>query len=418
MSDAADGPQLKPIGDSLFVVWPGWTIEFSRLHDHRESLSAEVSIVDGVLGALHWARLNLASTQARNTLARSLEETGQTRPWRELLERSCRLVVEHLRRGPDGEYLKPVAPNGHQWLVQDRIRLNDITILYGDGGTGKSMLALAFAVYGLLGHRFGWWTIQPVRRVLYLDWETDSSAHQERLYGLTQGLEQIPGDAIFYRRLYRPVAEDISALRADADRHQADLIICDSLGPACGAEPETPGAAVAALMALRSLPGTKLVIAHVSKATADTGQGAKPFGSIYVHNLARSTFFAKATDDDTDSPDLSVTLHHRKSNYGKRTSPSGFKFGFSPEGMITVSGTKADLSVATIPAQILAQLRIGPQTVSMIAEAIEKNEDVVRMQLNRLRTISKVIQLDTVSGGRGHKSQWGLIDRNRINGEP
>jgi hypothetical protein len=43
------------------------------------------------------------------------------------------------------------APPTREWLVADMIPMNTVTLLYGDGGTGKSLLALQLAVSTALG---------------------------------------------------------------------------------------------------------------------------------------------------------------------------------------------------------------------------------------------------------------------------
>ena len=271
------------------------------------------------------------------------------------------------------------------------------------------MLALTLGVHGVLGHPLGPWHIAPLRRILYLDWETDARAHRERLYGLTCGLEAPPADAILYRRLFRPLTDDLSTVRADADRHHADLVICDSLAPACGLEPEGADAAVRTLMALRALPGTKLVIAHVSKAQADQARGARPFGSVHVQNLARSVLEVRRRVGGPEDSETLITVHHRKSNHGRLAGSVGLAFAFDDlTGGITVRRASADTSGAPLPAQILEALRSGKKDASELAEETDSSVQSVRSALNRLAEKHKVIRLESVSGGRGKKQLWGL----------
>ncbi len=369
----SDEPVLKPLGDSLWVVWTsrGLTMEFSRVVEHRDTLTAELSVVSETAGFLHWARLNLASTQARTSLTRALEEADPSQSWRDLIEKSCRMVALHIRIGDPAVPLSPIEPSVGRWLIEPYIPLGDITVLFGDGGTGKSLLALALTLSGLLGHPLGGiWSIRDIKRAVYLDWESDRQAHAERLWGLAQALEMPPDGAILHRRLYRPLTEDISAIRADCDRHEADLVIVDSLGAACGAEPESADAAVRTLMAIRGLRGTKLVIAHVSKAAADQTRGARPFGSVYVQNLARSTIEMRRQEEGAPNEgSLALTLYHRKSNHGRLGRPMAFSFDWGVDGAIAIQRGQPDLAGASLSTQILAALKTGGVTAETNATA-------------------------------------------------
>ena len=67
--------------------------------------------------------------------------------------------------------------------------------MFGDGGVGKSYLALALALAGLLARPLSArWRVAPLRRVLYLDWESGRDEQQARLWRLTRGLGSTPVD--------------------------------------------------------------------------------------------------------------------------------------------------------------------------------------------------------------------------------
>ena len=135
-------PTLKPLGDSLFVVWSAakLTLAFSRLSEHRDTLTAEVVIVGELEGDIHWARVNLASTQARATLAKAATEAAPRPDWRPIIERSCQMVAAHLRAGEPAIALEPIEPVPDRWLVANLIPMQDTTILFADGGKGMSFV--------------------------------------------------------------------------------------------------------------------------------------------------------------------------------------------------------------------------------------------------------------------------------------
>lgn len=404
-------PTLQKIGDSYFVGWgQGIVFEFHHLKDHSDGLSGELSITqEGFLA--HWGRLSLASSIARGGAAKSALESKPGLPWRTMVDESCHRVVTATRLGAPVSPLEAKPPATDKWLVDGLVPVGDTTIVFGDGGSGKSLFALAFGVCALLGVPLGFWRVGPVQKILYLDWESSRSDHEERLWGLTGPLSPIPEGSILYRPMVRPAAEEASELRALVARHSVDLVICDSLGPACGAEPETAGAATAALNALRSCaPATRLVIAHVSKAEADRTQGhSRPFGSVYVYNLARSVIEAKR-GDTTDEREFTLTLTHTKANKGPRRPQTALRWLFDPEGYITIRKGDPEMARAPIATRILAQLRSGAQTAQDIASELGVDDRAVRARLGELAKAHKVQNLTALPGGKGQKNLWGLLD--------
>lgn len=406
--------QLTRLGDSYFVVHPGDIVcEFQQVTEHRDGLTAELSVTHGGFLA-HWGRLALASSVARATAAKAAGAAVPHPSWPRLIDEACHLVVRAARQGQPATPLEPKAPEPGRWLVDGLIPHGETSIVFGDGGAGKSLFALAFAVCALTGDPLATWAVQGVTRVLYLDWESSRRDHETRLWALLGPRAPLPPGSILYRPMTRPVAEDAGELRAIVARERVDLVICDSLGPACGAEPETAGAATQALNALRSCaPATRLVIAHVSKMEADRTRGAsRPFGSVYVANLARSVIEARRTES-AEEQEFTLTLTHTKSNAGPRRAQTALRWIFDPEGYIGVMKGQPDLARAPLPARILAQLRGGAQTVQALAEDLEVSGEAVRARLNELRTVQKVVRLTDFGGGKAKKNLWGLMDTNR-----
>ena len=403
-------PIVKPLGDSLWIIWPARaTFEFSRVHEHADTLSAEVAVVSTTAGELSWARLNLASTQSRSGLVRVLEEREPTEDWRGLVERSCRLVAQHIRVGDPAKILLPEAPTEVRWAVPGWMPAQDISVLYGDGGAGKSFVALALALSGLLDRPITpTWRMQPLTRVLYLDWEANHREQQVRLWRLTQGLGSAPQDGtILHRTMRRPLRDEITAVRLEVARAGVDLVIADSLAPASGPEPEHADAALSALMALRSLAVTVLCIAHVSKVQADSKAPARPYGSVHINNLARSTFELRGMEGESADETL-VSFFHRKSNNGPKQPPIAFRFRFEPDQSIRVTRGEPDVSGASLPYQVLTALRTGKASADELAEHLDANVRTIKSVLTRLDKQGKVTKLPSVSSGRGHKALWGV----------
>jgi DNA-binding NarL/FixJ family response regulator len=222
----------------------------------------------------------------------------------------------------------------------------------------------------------------------------------------------VPEGSILYRAMTRPLVDEAAEVRALVAKHQVDLVICDSLGPACGADPETAGAATGALTALRSLaPASRLVIAHVSKAEADRQYGtARPFGSVYVYNLARSVVEARR-NDSPDQGEFTCTFTHTKSNTGPRQGQTAVRWVFSEEGYILARKGEPDMARAPLRMQIKDALRAGKKTVQELAEELHRSETEIRVRLNEMEKRTEVVRLTVHQGGRANKVPWGLAEQ-------
>ena len=164
------------------------------------------------------------------------------------------------------------------------------------------------------------------------------------------------------------------------------------------------------MTALRSFsPATRLVLAHVSKLAAEQRSGpVKPFGSVFLYNLARNIWELRKADED-GGPDLVIAAFHRKSNAGRLYPPLGFRFTFH-EGMTTLHahdiGQQPELLArASLAFRIRVALAGGALTAAEVAEAIEAPEQSVAAKLRDLRGKGQVIRLAADPRGRG---RWGL----------
>jgi AAA domain len=414
-------PIVTPHGQSYYVTTPPVIFGFDHLRDHSEGLAAEVTatVAEGpAAGQQHWARLNLASTNGRRDFTKALLSLDAQLPCTGLLDTVCRVVVKKHRLGEPARELIAAPRPPESWFIENWIFRGQTALLFGDGGSGKSLLALALAMAGLTGQplcRSSRWQVIPLRAVLYLDWESDYQTHAARLWGLSR--MHGTGDPItnlYYRRMDRALSDSVSAVAHDVAECHCDLVIVDSLGAAAGLEPESADAAIRTLNALRSLGEvTCLVIAHVAKSQADltTRRVPRPYGSIYVNNLPRSTIYCEAAEQVAED-EMTVTYSHAKINDAARQRRA-LRFSFD-DGLIAVSTSEPDLSRSGLPAQILSLLKHGNQTVTSIADELSANPGSVKVTMNRLANRNKVICLNERSGGKGKESLWGLplINRN------
>ncbi len=413
-------PVLTQYGSLLMVTYApgefcsGITLEFARAADHRETLTADVTVASLGAGEIAWDRINLLAARTRQALAKMCEQKSPEAPWSDVIDTACRMVIRRLRTDDPPVPLEPREPSPEtQCLVPGLIFRNEVNLLFADGGSTKSLLALAIAMAGILGREISKvWAVATVKRALYLDWESTKDAHAKRLWGLCSFMERIPADSILYQRMTRPLADQIESVQRARDQTGADLVICDSLGPASGLEPESGDAAIRTLQSLRALNTTVLCLAHVSKAMADGNTTPRPYGSVFVTNLARSTIYMKP-DETREDGRLVVNMIHQKVNDGRRQLPSALEWVFEPSGLIRCGEAKVSPQHISLKKRIVEALSRGTESAEALAANLGVEGAAVRKALSDMKSAEKVVRVSAEEWGRGKKAQWALADTKR-----
>ena len=335
-------PKLTDSGGAYQLEWEeqGIRICVDRLIDSRGHTSGEIRVQHKPAGGskylhMHLARLNLTSTRERSQLATSLSQHSNgaiKMDWKTALEWTCVAVLSKHREG------EPVRKVGNQPRQEpNRYRLSPILLegqpnmIYGPGGTGKTTLAVLLALQVQAGQ--GFLGMRPIEGpVLWLDYETSAEEINGIVKRLKDGMALEPDIEIAYRYCSQPVADDIVAIQRMVNETQAQLVVIDSVGTACGGEPEAADVVLKYFLALRSLRVTTLSLDHVAKENRENRGNRGPFGSVYKWNACRNIW--EALKSSSDNGHLVVGLHHRKINAGPLLKPLGFKFTFEPDSIL------------------------------------------------------------------------------------
>jgi hypothetical protein len=384
---------------------PEHAIEFrvSRLRFDRHELHGELTVTCGLAGArvfdeacLSSASMNFSSASARATRGKQLAErarTGTKVDWIGLLEELCSLILNAERRGQPAVVLSRVETSADERIANvDGLPLypEHQTILFGDGGGGKSLLALY--VGGKL-EAFG-------ERVLFVDTELTASTQRRRL-GQLFGDERMP--SVRYVRCERPLIHEVDRLRRIITDEEITYGIFDSIGFACSGPPEAAESAIEYYRAMRQLRIGGLHVAHISK--AETGD-QRPFGSTFWHNGARATWFVKPADVGPDS--LAIGLINRKANIGPLQPTLAFRFGFGDRRITVepVSAASVEALVDTLPlwARLKEALKTGPKTIAVLASELDAKPDSIEKTLKRKdRLFTRVPSSDGIT-------RYGLLE--------
>ena len=221
------------------------------------------------------------------------------------------------------------------WHVQDLIPSNTVTLFSGDGGAGKSLVALQLAVSTALGRP---WLRMPVKEgsALYLSAEDDKEELHRRLDGIAQA--ECVGVAELQNLKCRSLAGEDALLATlnkggalvptcllDAiddllERDQPDLLVLDTLADYFPGNENDRAQARQFVGMLRGLAirhkCAVFMLAHPSLTGMSSGTGTS--GSTGWNNSVRSRLYLSRVIDDKvePNPDARV-LRNMKSNYAR-----------------------------------------------------------------------------------------------------
>jgi hypothetical protein len=326
-------------GNDYSVSYPDHLLRFEVLNIREDSrgIHGELTVTsenDGLAGDLLWEHLTLSSGPSRKNASNRLKERWPAGPnFEVLLHEVCWGVVNKWRTGEPFVQLAPQRRQTARYRLNPLLPDGQITVLFGDGGTGKGFLALGASVdltspVALLGMG-----ALPAKTIWYLDWETDEEEIADRLARVCEGAMVETPPNLIYRRCFAALADDISSILRMATQHPPDVVIADSMGLAVGGNPNDSGDTIRAMRALRMLRCTVLALDHSGKGEA----AGKSMGNSYKYHYARSVWELRRGESNQDDL-IEVGLFHHKANNGRRlTAPLGFRLSFEgDDGPVTI----------------------------------------------------------------------------------
>jgi hypothetical protein len=286
-------------------------------------------------------------------------------------------------------------PGPRRYLVKDLVLAAYVTLLYGDGGVAKSLLALALAVAVSGGSKR--WLGREVENspALYVDFELDAEEQARRVYQLCRGqrVDTPPDDLLYMSALGHPAGEAFAAALDACKEHGVELMVVDSLGPALQGDAEAARDVIGffqkSIEPFRVEGIAVLIIDHQSRLQAGQSYQSKgAFGSVFKTNLARSVIQAQATERGEGT--LTVRLRQKKHNFGPLAGPFGAKLSFT-EAAVVLEAVELDASELAEEATLNAADRVklaledGPAYPWEIAETTGLAIKTVKNALTGLR---------------------------------
>jgi len=408
-------PLFKQLGSKYEFYWQKEHVYaiVNRISEHRDGrITAEIHFktdLQTLPPHIMHTQLNLLSPKSKSALASELENTLQLKgAWSTIIEQLSTMVLEAYRSGQPAKEIWPLkdpkAIPEPEFLVRPLLYKGKPNLFFGEGGTGKSYLALALAILTQDTACADPLGLEAAKATaLYLDYETDEAEFTKRLTRLEKGFGTQP-TPIFYRECSLPFIEDIDQIETLVAQNNIDFLIIDSLGVASASgnlnEAQT---ATAFYAALRRLKVTSLLITHTRKDT-DTKK-ADPFGSVYYSNLARS-IYQVVKQETVSSNQIGIALYHQKNNQGPLFyPPKGFTINFEEESCwlepLDVETVPEFLERLNLKARIYALLKSQVKaTPKDLAEQLNTPESSIRRTLSRYKNLFVKIN-----------KEWGLKAR-------
>lgn len=259
--------------------------------------------------------------------------------------------------------LADVEPRSVEWLWESYLPRAEPVILAGDGGVGKSYLALEISAAVTRGRPLPLGSRTPPADVLYVTDEDDIEAT------IKPRVNQLDADQTRFHTMDLADGSASSWFRCALDAAlelRAALIVIDPIQSFVG-----PGKDMNKVADMRQFMqkmrllaqrtgATVLIIAHTNKGTGAKAQ-YRVSGSTDIVNASRSTLIAGRVE--VDGEEMCV-MAHVKSNYAAKGPTLRYEIsesGFSWQGPVVVtaediSSGKREASKITLAAQFLLEL--------------------------------------------------------------
>ena len=230
---------------------------FDRMADEKGGIWCEVSVelADGQV-VIPPSRTNVmnATRSGWRTHTDVLEERYPSLEWYGTFRSLVADVIAQHRNGDQPVLLDPnVDPSlFDKFLLDPLIAGRGVTVMYGEGGMGKSLLGLAAAFSVASGWPVFGQVPTKVGPVVYFDYEDDSLLHDIRLNALMRGFkyDQLP-NPIYHKSLVAKVSSAQAGMRRTIAETGAVLAVLDSIGMGRGGDAHGPEDTIRMFRALR-----------------------------------------------------------------------------------------------------------------------------------------------------------------------
>ncbi len=297
------------------------------------------------------------------------------------------LAVKSFRALPRGD-------GPREFRVQNIVPERFVTTIYGEGGTGKSIIALSIALACARGDE-GWLGLGlKSSPALYVDWELDEEEQGRRARQLAHALgDTEPPDDLYYLRAAGHASREVlpAALTA-CKEYGIGLVVIDSVGLAIEGDSAASQDAIRFFRQLdrfRAEGITVLLIDHQAKVgNGESYQNKTAFGSVYKGLLSRSRL--QVETKERGSHGLQVVVRQNKANFSGHCQPFKVRIVFGEDNIALERQQLAEEElieerVLNTTDRTLLALSDGPAIPEGLAETIGVATGTVQNALTGLK---------------------------------
>lgn len=300
--------------------------------------------------------------------------------------------MTNFRQGEPMERLTGEVVRGERPFILDPfISSSGVTVMYGEGGLSKSLVALALGISVSTGVPIFGNAPYVTGPVVYFDYEDDSRAHNTRMAAICRSFGINPQDVELYHfPLTAKVTSSARVMRKKVEATGAVYAILDSVGMGRGGSAVAAEDTIRMFRALRSIGVPFTAIDHISKEAKGKGGDVDPYGSVYTMNSARLAWsLTRSYDGDSDA--ISMFAKNTKANHvrlqkQRRIHIEYHNDDFGQPERITIE-TSDDFGMVresvSVHERIVMLLGQGPLTMQQIADELGIPHNTVEVTISR-----------------------------------
>src|SRR5215217_2012426 len=293
-------------------------------------------------------------------------------------------------------------------------------VVYGAGGSAKSLLAVKLSLIHTLP-RGGNWLGYPVvggGRALFVDFELNEDVFNRRTRQIVRGLGYTHAEisGLGYYEVGAQTTEDaFTEVLKLVEEYSFSLVVVDSAGLAIQGDMGTAADVIqwyrSRILPLIELGATPALVDHQARSYSDEEYQSKgSFGSVYKENTVRSILQVQPRASEEGSDLLQVRARHKKASFGAKVKPFDVEIEFSDSTIHfnRVEPEKGDLldeqSLSLEDRVVWCVMEHGGGTISTIAERLDKKPGSVGNACRAALKDGRLIK----TGREGNADVYGL----------